>query len=172
MCYYNGTLLKHSLLVGAGPRSVSLPPHLPLPYESFRLDLRACWHPARHYSEALVGEGLLEAYTEMGLSRNDFWLQTKYSHGQWATATKKGACLLASIILARTWFLEHRGLSTNHCMLTTMHAIPVTPNIDIKYKRHAVLWSGEAISARIVAAFENTIHWFTPLAWVRKTKKT
>jgi hypothetical protein len=37
----------------------------------------------KHYSEALVGEALQNSYSAKGLKREDFFLQTKYSHGQW-----------------------------------------------------------------------------------------
>lgn len=39
--------------------------------------------PPRARSEALVGVALAQAYSELQLGRSQFWLQTKYSHGQW-----------------------------------------------------------------------------------------
>jgi diketogulonate reductase-like aldo/keto reductase len=41
----------------------------------------------KHYNEALVGEALQQAYSHGELTRQDFFLQSKYSHGQWRDST-------------------------------------------------------------------------------------
>ena len=65
---------------------------------------------ARHYSEAGVGAALRRAYERDGRLRGDFFLQTKFSHGQWAgarhahlsTAQRVHASVLGSLAHLRT----------------------------------------------------------------------
>ena len=41
----------------------------------------------KHYKETGVGEALQRAYKDLGKQRSDFFVQTKYSHGQWKKST-------------------------------------------------------------------------------------
>ena len=56
----------------------------------------------KHYNEAAVGAALQRAYAEAGATRDDFFIQTKFSHGQWrheaAAGMPVGARVHASVL--------------------------------------------------------------------------
>lgn len=87
----------------------------------------------KHYSEEGVGEALQRAYAETGATRDDFFLQTKFSHGQWRSEAAAGMPMAARVHASVLGSLAH--LRTDHLDALLLHGptnrrAPVLPAAD------------------------------------------